>query len=268
MRVGVVNRFPETPYLLGDRMVARGLSVVHLEPTKTVVAGGELFHDGSPVTVDVVLWRLSEGAWSTYGSLGWACAEVAPIVNPPAVISLCADKIATAERLTAAGIPAVPGYIVAPGDPIPNLGPMTVVKPVMGAGGRGVHLATPGECIPIDVAEEWMAQPWAGESEAHLRVLVINGVVVCAYRRVGCKGAFVNNIEAGGTRQFTNPPTEVVRLALAVTDVCGAYFAGVDLVPDPWRVLEVNSCPGVPASRIDVVAGAFAGLLKTNAVPR
>jgi glutathione synthase/RimK-type ligase-like ATP-grasp enzyme len=211
----------------------------------------------------VFLWRLSENVAAATKPLALALETLAPLINSTATREICSDKWATYRTLAAAGVPVLDTMWLAPGAQVPHLGNRTVVKPAGGAGGRDVRIATADDRIDAATRESWIAQPYVGSEERHLRVLVIGGSVVTAYGRTAASDHVANNIEAGGSR-IAARDAAAEALALDVASLLQAGIAGVDLVPDPWRVLEVNSSPGIPPDAIDAAAEALAALLDAS----
>jgi glutathione synthase/RimK-type ligase-like ATP-grasp enzyme len=264
MRVGVVNRFPEGAYALGDALVANGAELTLIPLTDCSVGSDGVVTGVDVAGVDVFLWRLSENITAATRPLGRALEAVAPMSNPVSVQALCSDKWETYRALTAAGVPALETVWVAPGARVPVLGDRTVVKPSGGAGGRDVRIAGIDDVVIPTTRESWIAQAWVGPDNRHVRVLVIAGEIVGSYRRISKDGAIVNNIEAGGIRiPYRDAMAE--ELALNAALAVGADIVGVDLVPDPWRVLELNSNPGIPPEMIIPAAKALMSALQSRA---
>ena len=255
LRVGIVNRFQAgRRYLLGDEFAAAGLSWVQVDLASAVISSdGKL--ESVADDVDVFIWRLSEGVAAAALPLRTALQRRGVLVNTAATIDLCADKWQTHLALLAAGVPSLETLWVPPGGAVPSFGARTIFKPSCGAGGRDVRFALPGERLNRDATEAWIAQPWVGRDEDHVRVLVVNDKAVKTYRRVRTDASpvIVNNVEAGAVR-VDHHDSEAVEVALAASAAVGAEIAGVDLVPGPWRVLEVNSNPGVPPDSVPAVA--------------
>lgn len=256
--VGVVNRFGRVRerYRIGSAFDEAGVRWIPLElGTLSLSPHGDVRVDRPGSTdlaldelgLDAVLWRISENDSSQCLPLLTAMARSGPrLINSLDTIQTCSSKWATYLALTAAGVPCVSTTWVAPGAPIPELGPMVVVKPDQGAGGCGVEVVDPWQAEPAERAV--LVQPRFGDGTEHRRTLVCGGRAVASVVRLPAPGKAVNNVEAGGTAVVV-PLGGEGPIAEAAARVVGADVAGVDLVPDggTWRVLEVNSCPGIEA---------------------
>jgi glutathione synthase/RimK-type ligase-like ATP-grasp enzyme len=250
----VINRFtPDRTYLLGVALQRRGVDVVLADLRDLSMNRDAVVHQGAAVT-GTFLWRLSENMWPSTRHLAESLgAHGQQVVNSVHALNMCADKLLTATVLGAAGVPCTQSTAVLPGSIVAK---GTVAKPVFGAGGRDILF---GPCtVALDSREPWLTQPHVGDGADFLRVLVVGGAVIGAYRRIPAHDARTNNVETGGTREYVDV-TDIERdLAVAAAAACGALIAGVDLTPEPRQVLEVNGSPGIPASLIDAVADALA----------
>lgn len=178
------------------------------------------------------------------------------VVNGSGTIVAAHDKLATALRLAAAGVPhprtAQVGQEENGGGRRPAF--PVVVKPRFGSWGRDVH-----RCESEAELRAWLAQltgrAWFERQGAlvqelvpprghDLRLLVAAGGVVGAVRRVAAPGEWRTNVALGGHRESVVPPPEARALAVAAARAVGAGFVGVDLLPteDGWVVLELNGC--------------------------
>ncbi|MFF3359178.1 RimK family alpha-L-glutamate ligase [Streptomyces sp. NPDC002917] len=271
LRIGVVNRFGSTPpeaYALGRALEAAGatfiplpLSSFHVVPQSRRPPSVRILADNGRTTTtrDVqalglagVLWRVSENCWPACQNLVTALGASCRVINSPTCIRTCADKWLTHLSLSAAGVPSVSTWLVPPGALAPDTGTvMTVVKPAVGAGGRGIRAVRPGEVL--NEQEALVAQPLlTAPPEEHVRVVVCRTEPVAAMRRRPPPGnrvnpVKVNNIEAEGTPIPTDIGP-VGDLAAAAAAAVGGDVVAVDLVPGldgRWCVLEVNSSPGL-----------------------
>jgi glutathione synthase/RimK-type ligase-like ATP-grasp enzyme len=269
-RVGILNRFNSgSPYLLGVALETIGFDVIRIDlQDLTSRGGGKLAYEGGEVPdFDVLLWRLSENVLPATDRIRFFGLFDRPIlqVNRMPAIVLCGDKRQTFAALIAAGIPAVPTLAAFPGNQI-SAG--LVAKPARGAGGRDIiYGGHETSSVPLNTTEAWVVQPDVGDD--FIRVLVIDGQAIASYIRIPAEGMRTNNIEAGGQRVFTAPSRDVLDLALAAADVCGADIAGVDIVLPGERtglaVLELNANPGIPPGMIDAAAVALGPVLRRYA---
>jgi RimK family alpha-L-glutamate ligase len=174
------------------------------------------------------------------------------VLNPPDALLGAHDKLITARRLAAAGVPHPATEHLRRHDRIPRVRLPVVVKPRFGSWGA--------EIFRCDSSAELRAtmlaisyRPWFRAHGAlvqalvppvghDLRVLVAGGRVVGAERRVCATGEWRTNISLGGTFDGAVAPPRARALALAAAKSISADFIGVDLLPhgDTYVVIEVN----------------------------
>jgi len=178
------------------------------------------------------------------------------VVNRAGTIAAAHDKLATALRLAAAGVPHPRTGQVGPEGPARGRRPAfpAVVKPRFGSWGRDVH-----RCESEDELARCLAslsdRPWFRHQGAlvqelipprghDLRVLVAAGGVVGAVRRIAAPGEWRTNVALGGHREAAVPPPEARAVAIAAARAVRAGFVGVDLLPtaDGWTAIELNGC--------------------------
>jgi [lysine-biosynthesis-protein LysW]---L-2-aminoadipate ligase len=178
------------------------------------------------------------------------------VVNGSGTIVAAHDKLATALRLAAAGVPHPRTAQVGQEEPERGRGPSfpVVVKPRFGSWGRDVHRCKDALELHALLARlagrTWFERQGALVQELvpprghDLRVLVAAGGVVGAVRRVAAPGEWRTNVALGGHRESVVPPPEARALAIAATRAIGGGFVGVDLLPTEsgWIVLELNGC--------------------------
>jgi [lysine-biosynthesis-protein LysW]---L-2-aminoadipate ligase len=210
---------------------------------------------------DVVLPRLDvlptlDGVEPGLSLLDGLARRGVRVVNGSGTIVAAHDKLATALRLAAAGVPHPRTAQV--GQEETERGRRrafpVVVKPRFGSWGRDVH-----RCDSEDELRELLAhlagRAWFERQGAlvqelvpprghDLRVLVAAGGVVGAVRRVAAPGEWRTNVALGGHRESVMPPPEARAAAIAAARAVGAGFVGVDLLPSAngWIVLELNGC--------------------------
>jgi len=176
------------------------------------------------------------------------------VLNRADALLAAHDKLETASRLRAAGLPHPWTVHVPPDGGLPPLDTPVVLKPRFGSWGTDVvRCDTPAELRrefarlssrPWFAAHGLLAQELLPPPEADLRVLVACGEVVGAISRRAAPGEWRTNVALGGTRVHAVPPPEARRLAVAAAAAIGADLVGVDLLPTPggWVVLELNGC--------------------------
>lgn len=268
LRVGVVNRYTADErhrYPLGlalDRIGARYVPIdvrgikaslgEDRTPRLTVASeAGKPDPSFDDLMLDGVVWRVSEGAFHAYADLQWLIGRRYVLINDWKCARICANKWRTSVELAAAGVQVVPTILLVPGMKVPAFyGVQTVIKPSVGARGRGVRVAEAG--TDPGITEPHVAQPLIGSSaEEQIRALVCGFSSVLAMFRQPAEqsrpgGVPVNNLEAGGLPVPTD--AEPVRdIALAAARCLGGDLLGVDLIRynGEWSVLEVNASPGL-----------------------
>ena len=174
------------------------------------------------------------------------------VLNPPAALLGAHDKLETALRLGARGIPHPRTSHFdedAPGD----LDLPAVLKPRFGSWGHDViacshRFALRRACGCCDGGRgsrgrESLAQELIPSRGRDLRLLVAGGEVVGAIERVARPGEWRTNVALGGERLPLRPPTAACDLAVQAAEAIGADLVGVDLLPDGhggYVVLELN----------------------------
>jgi RimK family alpha-L-glutamate ligase len=127
-----------------------------------------------------------------------------------------------------------------------------VIKPRFGSWGRDVMVCrTLGElarCLETLRQRPWFRATGALVQELveprgyDIRLVVANGRVIGAIRRVAAPGEWRTNVALGARREPVLPPRETRELAVAAAAALGGALVGVDLLPagDGYTVLEIN----------------------------
>jgi [lysine-biosynthesis-protein LysW]--L-2-aminoadipate ligase len=199
------------------------------------------------------------------------------VLNAATALVSAHDKLLTARRLAAAGVPSPRTVHLAlrPRRQLEDLAPPLVLKPRFGSWGVDVVRCDDARgvlCALTTLRERpWFAQHGALAQELvpprgyDLRVLVAGGVVVGAVRRIAAPGEWRTNVALGAVRRKAVPPPAAAALAVAAAGAIGGDLVGVDLLPvdDGWTVLEVNGAVDfTPAyADCDVFEAAVAALL-------
>ena len=231
---------------------------------RIVRAGGEGWLCVTPAeagrwlcAADVALGRLDvlpglDGIDGGLRSLGELEAKGVRVLNPASALIAAHDKLVTARLLRGAGLPHPRTWCVSRGSPVPPIGGPVVIKPRFGSWGRDVVLCSDLDDVHTQLARlgrrDWYAAHGALLQELveprgfDLRILVADGHVVGAARRVAAEGEWRTNVALGARREAVVPPLDACRLALASAATAGADLVGVDLLPvdDGWTVLELN----------------------------
>ncbi len=206
--------------------------------------------------------------------VAWA-AEVAAVTtlhNSAEVVRWNTHKGYLLE-LEERGMPLVPTAWLARGDHV-DLGalatardwPEVVLKPAIGAGGDGLLRCTPPQgqdhLDALTAAGDALVQPYLPsiETVGELSVVLFDGAVSHAVRKRPAEGAFLVQIDRGGSYEpVVSIPEDAARLARWVVEVTGhdPLFARVDLLVDDagtWLVNEVELTE--PGLYMHLVAGS------------
>ncbi|MCB9730374.1 MAG: RimK family alpha-L-glutamate ligase [Deltaproteobacteria bacterium] len=244
---------------------AVGLAASLIDPVRVTLSAsggpGPLFQDGAPLAApELLVPRI--GARLT----GWGLALVQGLVDAGSfsaaqaqAIGRAQDKLATTQRLAAAGLPVVPTVAVrepAHADRALEAlgGAPVVVKLREGSQGRQVLLArNDGEARRLIGSltargQAVLVQPLVEAARGRdLRVLVIGGEPQAAVWRVAAAGEFRSNLHLGGRAEAAELNAEAGELARRAARAMDLPLCGVDLLPsgDRLRVLEVNASPGL-----------------------
>ena len=196
------------------------------------------------------------------------------VVNPPRALECAVDKYLTTQRLAMAGM-AVPATIVCENSDaalaaFEDLGRDVVVKPLFGAEGRGImRVSDPELALRAFRTLERLGtvlylQEFVSGPGFDIRVLLLDGQLVGAMKRVPKPGDFRANISQHGTGAVHRPTDRELELARQAAVVTGTLFAGVDLMYNSELeplLIEVNEVPGwrglQRACRLDVPTCLF-----------
>lgn len=179
------------------------------------------------------------------------------VVNPPRALECAVDKYLTTQRLAFAGLP-VPSTIVCENADaalvaFEELGSDVVVKPLFGAEGRGiVRVSDPELAMRAFRTLERLGavlylQQFVDGPGYDIRVLVLDGELVGAMKRIPRAGDFRANISQQGTGSPHTPTDQELQLAHSAAAATGCVFAGVDIMYDrnlQPMLIEVNAVPG------------------------
>ena len=168
------------------------------------------------------------------------------------------DKLRATQVLAKHGI-GIPKTVFAkqPRD-VQNLiktvgGPPLIVKLLEGTQGLGVVLAETKSAAKSVIEAFYglnaniLVQEFIKEAGgADIRVLVVGGKVIAAYKRQGQEGEFRSNLHRGGQGEKVRLSPAEKRTAIIATKALGLNIAGVDMLRSDRGplVLEVNSSPG------------------------
>ena len=174
------------------------------------------------------------------------------VLNRPDTLRAAHDKLETASRLVAAGVPHPRTTHVTQPDAEVGLPLPVVVKPRYGSWGRDVFRCESaeelGDCLEAVSDRSWFRRQGAIVQELlpprgyDLRLVVAGGRVVGAAERVARAGEWRTNISLGGELRAATPDAAARTLGIAAAQAIGADLVGVDLLPTDsgWVVLELN----------------------------
>jgi ribosomal protein S6--L-glutamate ligase len=181
-----------------------------------------------------------------------------PVVNRASAIEQAKNKLACLQVLARKGIP-VPDTLMSryPRD-LDKLmkfvsGPPLILKLLRGTQGTGVIFAESKASVESmletiwSLGEDIMIQRFIAESKGKdIRVLVIDGEVRAAMRRIGAEGEFRSNIHRGGVGEPVKLTKAYERIAVRAAAAAGLQLAGVDILESSSgpMVIEVNASPG------------------------
>ena len=268
-RLGVLSHSAElysTRRLL-EAAAARGIEAVRIDPIRVVIhvdsGGPHLSDDGA--RLPAVGWLLPRvGSTLTDWGLALVDALVAGGAWCPGsadAIRRAQDKLATAHRLVAHGVPTVPAVALREAAHVEDAvaaagGGPWVLKLRHGTQGRHVMAAPTAEAARsvagslVALGHTVLVQPWlspADGSPRDLRVLVAGYEPIAACWRHARAGEFRANVHQGGATVAAELTPAAAELAAAAARALELPLCGVDLLPthDGLRVLEVNGSPGL-----------------------
>jgi len=181
-----------------------------------------------------------------------------PVVNRSSAIEIAKNKLGCLQLLAMKGVP-VPDTLISryPRDLDKMMklvgGPPLILKLLRGTQGTGVIFAESKASVESmletiwSLGEDIMIQRFIGESRGRdIRVLVINGEVRAAMRRIGPDGEFRSNIHRGGVGEAVQLTKAFDRIAVRAAEAAGLDLAGVDVLESSSgpMVIEVNASPG------------------------
>ncbi|MBO3832490.1 MAG: ATP-grasp domain-containing protein [Candidatus Brockarchaeota archaeon] len=166
------------------------------------------------------------------------------VVNPFKGFMNTLDKMITYRNLCMRKLP-VPDSILTPSrESVRETPPPFFLKPIYGSRGRGVKLVESVNAVSsLEAHGAWVIQAPARDADWDLRVLVLNGNVLAAMKRVSNK--HVTNVSQGGFGEAFKGDGEVAELAVNATEALSCVFAGVDVSFKNGEafILDVNPQP-------------------------
>jgi glutathione synthase/RimK-type ligase-like ATP-grasp enzyme len=257
----------------GERITKKGGRFVLVRSLKNHVAAnrflrGQVYQNGTfvewnePLTVDVLFNKGEDFPVTEHGP--W-------LVNDPALYELCTSKNNTYARFAqfapkSVFVTTMDEYVRA----INDMPTHTVVcKPVDGACGRGIKIATKKELLADTLELPTIIQEFVDtsggidgivEGTHDLRIVIIGGELAYAEFRTPAPGTLLCNVSLGGSFAFiplSSIPEEAMQVVRAI-DADLAEFPervySIDLgraKSGEWKLIELNAPSGLLAKRGD-----------------
>jgi ribosomal protein S6--L-glutamate ligase len=249
---------------LAEAAEARGAEVVVLDPYSLSLA----HKDGKPVFLPVeitdglhaVLPRQGAGIkTAALAVIGHFEKRGMCVINKLSGILTARNKYLTCQVLAAAGL-AVPETVYATSLTGCHLARKsfaprpTVIKPISGRQGTGIHCLDPDAALPGDIMAELESKRGVlvqafippGHRE-DVRALVVGSKVIGAVSLTPPEGDFRSNFHVGSKVVPFDMPADLARLACRAVQAVGLDVAGVDLILPRHglpMIVEVNYAPG------------------------
>lgn len=196
-----------------------------------------------------------------------------PVFDPVDVWFTGYSKFLTAQRLSAAGLPAPPTRsarsVADVASAYEQWGP-TIVKPSFGLRAIDVERvddpAGQAELIDGMLARYGtvLCTPFYGTQWGEYRITVAGEATPISMLKLPAAGAWRVKTLEGASFERVDPPDDLVDLALRATRAMGMTLAGLDILPtaDGWVILEVNPVAGFlsifgEGPRREVYAGVY-----------
>lgn len=170
------------------------------------------------------------------------------------------NKVKINYKLAQNGIPVIPTWVFmkkevlkANYDKLPF---PIIIKPASGARGKGIFKFNNSQEMDEFLEKEFKASIFYPNlvqgyvpNKGDFRVLVLNGEVITAVRKIRDADSVVSNMSQGNEAELFDPDKEVAEIAIKAAQTVGMEFAGVDIIEDQETgkryVLEVNLSPQI-----------------------
>ena len=244
--------FKELMEIIHDAFLDKGM-ILYLLPSKDLLNADKkrlsFFDYFIPYDKDVALLKRLEN-------------EGMPLLNSSLGIEIADSKVLTFLALKTAGVPVIPSFIspfcyeggqydeLSFLDEIEKSLPYPfIIKEDKGSFGEGVHLVNNHEEAKMLIEKlngrRFLFEPFIKECRGKdIRVLVLNGEIICSYRRENpCD--FRSNIALNGKATDYTVDKNTASVALNAVKALGLAFAGVDILMsnDGPLVCEINASP-------------------------
>ncbi|MGD9959207.1 ATP-grasp domain-containing protein [Nocardioides sp.] len=152
--------------------------------------------------------------------LAWS-RSVPRLLNGAAVFAWNTDK-SYLTQLVEAGLPVVPTTVATAATVADAVAAYdrAVVKPTVGAGGRGVQIVEPGSRPELEGLEPWIVQPLLGSvhTEGETSVFVFGGQAISQYLKRPAPGSILVHEHLGGTSHGVPLDAEATDLAIRAVE--------------------------------------------------
>jgi glutathione synthase/RimK-type ligase-like ATP-grasp enzyme len=265
--VGYVYNFEDTNKQIVESLKnIDGFNVIPLHSeTITVKQIIETIPEGS-----VIIWRvLPDHAQGKIRAIAELEEKGYTVINSAEATETANDKLLAYKKLLEHKTPTIPTWECAAGVQIPV---NHIVKPRFGLKGENILygentvetiLEAPTSKAVAPNVQNWIMQPYIPASEKWLRVLVVNGEPIVAYRRVPKKGSNIANVSQGATRQIVELTNSLKTIAVHATKNVGLHISGVDITHEPHLIVEVNSVPAIPEFAVEETVNQFEIMLNS-----
>lgn len=238
-----------------ERQLIRAVEELGHDPLPIHLNSNFLSLGGNSLDADAALIRAISAA-KAYASAVTLSSAGMKVINSPATLSVCSNKLATTARLMEAGIPtprtsvafSLEGALKA----AEEIGYPVVIKPVNGSWGRLVSLAQDEEdlrtilehreAIPSPYYRIHYIQEFIRKPGRDIRAYGTENRFITAIYRVS--NHWVTNTARGAKAVPADYSDELAELVMRTARAVGGGFLGVDLAEDPDRglvVIEVNA---------------------------
>ena len=181
-----------------------------------------------------------------------------PTTLPSRALVHARDKLHSLQRLSKRGIDVPVTVMAEPGSDLRILeeqvgGFPCVLKTLESTHGHGVklvnsHKELKNSLLAYSREEPFFVQEFISESKGEdVRVLVVDGRVIGAMKRVAQPGEFRSNLHQGGTAYNARLTPLGEEVAIRAAKTLGLGVAGVDILESERGplVLEINASPGL-----------------------
>jgi gamma-F420-2:alpha-L-glutamate ligase len=170
-------------------------------------------------------------------------------INSADCIKTTNDKYLSYLKLSDENIPVPKTYLASHNLEIieKEIGCPIVIKPIIGAQGKGVILAEDLDILKGLESRDFMVQEYIEYSRGRdIRVFIVGGKAIACVERVGAEDDFRSNFSLGGSVRPYNLTPEIKKIAESTAKALRLEIGGIDLLfnQDGFKVCEANFSPG------------------------